>query len=127
MRKYYATEMPLPKDIKQVQRLIGARSKEERAATESVLKEFFTLQDDGWHNTRCDEEVARYQEKRAKAQRSAEARWSAKRSDSEGNANASNESMRTHSERNPKAMLAEQSEGNALQSPVSSLQSQIKI
>ncbi|MDR2506577.1 MAG: YdaU family protein [Candidatus Accumulibacter sp.] len=62
IRKYYAIEKPLPADHKAVQRLVGARSKEEREAVSTVLEEFFTLQDDGWHNRRCDEEIAHYKE-----------------------------------------------------------------
>ncbi|MCI4431598.1 MAG: YdaU family protein [Burkholderiales bacterium] len=62
IRKYYAIEKPLPADLKAVQRLVGARSKEEREAVGTVLEEFFTLQDDGWHNRRCDEEIAKYRE-----------------------------------------------------------------
>ena len=58
IRKYYAEEKPLPADIKQVQRLVGAREKAEKEAVATVLDEFFVLQDDGWHNKRCDEEVA---------------------------------------------------------------------
>lgn len=114
IRKYYTTEKPLPADIPAVQRLVGARSKEEKAAVESVLKEFFTLGADGWHNRRCDEEIARFQDKQSKAKRSANARWSAKPSETERNTNA----MRTHSEGSPKAMLS------SLQSPVSNLQTQ---
>lgn len=100
IRKYYAQEKPLPVDVKAVQRLVGARSKDEREAVESVLNEFFELQDDGWHQARCDAEIARYQDKQAKAKRSAQARWSAKPAHSEGNANASPNAMRTHSEGN---------------------------
>jgi uncharacterized protein YdaU (DUF1376 family) len=111
IRKYYAQEKPLPADVKAVQRLIAARTKEEREAVEIVLNEFFTLQDDGWHNGRCDTEIARYQDKQAKAKRSAEARWNKPQQQSEGNANASPDAMRTHSE------------GNAHQSPVTSHQS----
>ena len=44
IRKYYATEKPLPIDVKLVQRLINARSKEEKNAVVSVLNEFFTHQ-----------------------------------------------------------------------------------
>jgi uncharacterized protein YdaU (DUF1376 family) len=99
IRKYYAQEKPLPADTKAVQRLVGARSKDEREAVDSVLHEFFDLQ----------AEIARYQDKQAKAKRSAQARWNAKPPHSEGNANAyanaSPDAMRTHSE------------GNALQSP----------
>jgi uncharacterized protein YdaU (DUF1376 family) len=57
IRKYYSTESPLPSDLKVVQRLVGARDKTERLAVDTVLKEFFELREDGWHNTRCDEEI----------------------------------------------------------------------
>ena len=60
IRKYYASEKPLPADLKQVQRLIGARTREEKSAVEVVLEEFFFLEADGWRNTRCDLEIARY-------------------------------------------------------------------
>jgi uncharacterized protein YdaU (DUF1376 family) len=60
LRKYYATERPLPGDIKAVQRLVGARTEDERAAVDQVLQEFFELRDDGWHQLRCDEEIARF-------------------------------------------------------------------
>jgi uncharacterized protein YdaU (DUF1376 family) len=120
IRKYYASESPLPGDVKAVQRLVGARTRDEKAAVDTVLREFFTLLEDGWHNTRCDEEIARYQAKRSNAQRSANSRWSGMRTHSDGNANASG----THTERIADA-LPTQSDGNALQSPVSSLQSPI--
>ena len=58
IRKYYAEEKPLPEDVKKVQRLIGARSRDEKEAVETVLAEFFVLESDGWHNKRCDEEIA---------------------------------------------------------------------
>jgi len=58
IRKYYAEEKPLPADIRAVQRLIAARTKEEKQAVEDVLNEFFELRDDGWHNKRCDAELA---------------------------------------------------------------------
>jgi uncharacterized protein YdaU (DUF1376 family) len=63
IRKYYAQEKPLPVELKSVQRLVAARTKEEKEAVESVLKEFFELQEDGWHNKRCDAEIERYREK----------------------------------------------------------------
>ena len=101
MRKCYATEKPLPADIKQVQRLVGARTKEEREAVIAVLDEFWELREDGYHNARCDAEIARFKDKQRKAKASAEARWS----HTDRNANASQNAMRTHSE------------GNALQTP----------
>jgi len=75
IRKYYATEKPLPIEIKLVQRLINARSKEEKNAVVSVLNEFFILSDDGWRQERCDHEITRFKDKQLKARRSAEGRW----------------------------------------------------
>lgn len=120
IRKYYAQEKPLPADLKAVQRLIGARTKEEKEAVQSVLDEFFLLEGDGWHNKRCDEEIGRYQEKQRKAKASAEARWSKPRAQSEGKANA----MRTHTENDANALdgndanaMRTHCEGNAHQTP----------
>lgn len=102
LRRYYLQEAPLPSDVAQTARLCGARSTEEVAMCDAILREFFTLESDGWHNKRADEEIARFQDKQTKAKASAEARWSgrgksvAKPSDSDGNADA----MRTHSEGN---------------------------
>lgn len=108
IRWYMASEAPLPADTKLIQRKVRAHSREERAAVDQVLGEFFELREDGYHQHRCDEEIARFQDKQAKARRSAEARWSAQRSQSEGNAdayaNASGDGMRTHTERNADGM-----------------------
>ncbi len=60
--EYYFLEAPLPADLNQVQRLICARSEEERAAVVSVLEEFFSIEEDGWHNSECDEVLAKYWE-----------------------------------------------------------------
>lgn len=104
IRWYMASEAPLPGDLKLIQRRVRAHSKDERAAVQTVLDEFFELREDGYHQHRCDEEIARYQDKQAKAKRSAEARWSAVRPHSGRNANASLDDMRTHSERNADGM-----------------------
>lgn len=106
LRRYYLQEAPLPVEVAQVARLCGARSPDEVASTEAVLKEFFTLEADGWHNKRADEEIARYHDKQAKAKASADARWSGRKSGGKP----------SQSERNADA-LPTQSEGNAHQSP----------
>jgi uncharacterized protein YdaU (DUF1376 family) len=62
IRKYYSTEKALPREISQVQRLIGAKTKEEKNSVEVVLNEFFILEEDGWHNKRCDQELEKYRE-----------------------------------------------------------------
>lgn len=98
LRRYYLQEEPLPGDLRQVARLAGARTPEEVEDVEVVLAEFFVLEQDGWHNKRADEEVARYQEKQTKARASANARWNrgAQPPQCDGNADG----MRTHSGRN---------------------------
>lgn len=63
LRRYYQDEKPLPVDPAECQRLVGARSKEEKAAVRTVLQEFFTLADDGWHQSRADREIETYHAK----------------------------------------------------------------
>lgn len=63
---YYITEKPLPVEERAVWRLVGARSKDEREAVHQLLEEFFEPREDGWHQTRCDEELAAKEEKAAR-------------------------------------------------------------
>jgi uncharacterized protein YdaU (DUF1376 family) len=63
LRIYYRTERPLPTDVKQVFRLVRAVGKPERDAVQAVLDEFFELRDDGWHQARCDAELAAFHER----------------------------------------------------------------
>ena len=96
---YYGTEKPLPADKRAIYRLTVAQSSKQRQAVDAVLEEFFDLRSDGYHNERCDTELAGYQAKRDKAAQSARKRWGAETEmpmQSEGNAGA----MRTHSEGN---------------------------
>ena len=72
---YYRNESPIPADLKQACRLVRAATKPERDAVEQVLREFFELRDDGWHQERCDQEIARYQERSQKARNSVSKRW----------------------------------------------------
>jgi uncharacterized protein YdaU (DUF1376 family) len=63
LRKYYSTEEPLPTDKKKLARWVGAvGNKDALAALDAVLDEFFVLQDDGYHNARCDQEILAYRE-----------------------------------------------------------------
>lgn len=57
---YYTREGPIP--TKEAARLIGARDKDERAALQMVLGEFFTESPEGWRQKRCDEEISRFHE-----------------------------------------------------------------
>lgn len=58
----YASEKPLPLESRAVYRLARAQSKAERDAVDVVLREFFDRRDDGWHQKRCDEEIAKAME-----------------------------------------------------------------
>lgn len=60
IRKYYSKEVPIPADLGKAQRLVAARTKEEKEAVAAVLQEFFELRDDGWHQAKCDEVIAAY-------------------------------------------------------------------
>lgn len=57
---YYDTELPLLTGFESLARRVLARDEEEKAALKLVLDEFFTLESDGYHNKRCDEEIAKY-------------------------------------------------------------------
>jgi uncharacterized protein YdaU (DUF1376 family) len=96
---YYGAEKSLPADKRAVYRLIVAVSPKQKQAVDAVLAEFFELQPDGYHNERCDAELAAHASKRDKARQSADMRWEKERAakaHSEGTA----EAMRTHSEGN---------------------------
>lgn len=60
---YYDSERALNADMNRLARRVLAHTETERAALQSVLEEFFVLQDDGWHNARCDREIAAYHQK----------------------------------------------------------------
>ena len=53
---YYDTEQPIPLETERVSRRLRMDTKD----VESVLSEFFVKGENGWSNTRCDEEIASY-------------------------------------------------------------------
>lgn len=59
--RYYGTEAGIPAD--QVHRIARARTKEEKAAVDVVLAEFFQLVDGLWINKRAEEEIIKAQVK----------------------------------------------------------------
>lgn len=63
--QYYSREKPLPLDTAQCARLVRAITAGARKAMETILPEFFTKQEDGWHQKRCDEEIAKFHDKDA--------------------------------------------------------------
>jgi uncharacterized protein YdaU (DUF1376 family) len=58
---YYDTEQPIPEETQSVIRRLRLGSYSEIVGI--ILKEFFTLESDGWHHKRCDDEISQYQGK----------------------------------------------------------------
>lgn len=81
LRKYYAEERPIPGDLKAAQRLVGARSREEKEAVQTVLEEFFELDAEAnvWRNKRAEEELAKASAQAETNRRIAEEREAKKR------------------------------------------------
>ena len=61
---YYATESPLPLHREAVYRMARATTTDDRLAVDSVLKQFWKEQPNGWHNTRANEEIRKYNNQR---------------------------------------------------------------
>ncbi len=56
---HYGTGRPLPRDKEALYRLLRAITKDEQAAVEAVLAQFWTQTDDGWVNDRATKEITR--------------------------------------------------------------------
>lgn len=56
---YYTSEAPIPADLERVSR----RLRMPQEVIESVLRDFFTLSDEGWRQSRCDATILAYQGK----------------------------------------------------------------
>lgn len=70
---YYRREKPIHGD--EIYRIVRAVSKSQRAAVQTVLREFFTITNSEWHNKRADEEIAAYQAQAQTNKKIAKARW----------------------------------------------------
>lgn len=64
--RYYGTEVGIPES--QAHRICRAKSRDEKAAVDAVLEEFFILEDGVWKNNRADSEIKKYADKRPKAE-----------------------------------------------------------
>ena len=83
---YYKTELPLPNDCEGI--AFAMRSDE--VTVRLLLKNYFKLQGECWHQKRVDEEISAYRAKSESGKKSANARWNnanALQPHSEGNAN----------------------------------------
>lgn len=55
---YYSDEKPLPLDRDELYLMLRAMKPGDRAAVDKVLSVYFTMRADGWHQKRCDHEIA---------------------------------------------------------------------
>jgi uncharacterized protein YdaU (DUF1376 family) len=106
--QYYKREAPIPADVKEACRLARAQTPSQRRAVDTVLREFFVLQDDGWHQKRCDEEIGAANAQAETNRRIAEEREARKRERTQheslngaSNGSSTNRSPATIGEREP--------------------------
>lgn len=71
---YYDTESPIPDDPAFVAKRIRMLSHVE--TVKALLNEFFSLQEDGWHSSRADAEIAAYKRMQDGGRNGANKRWS---------------------------------------------------
>jgi uncharacterized protein YdaU (DUF1376 family) len=60
---YYDKEKPLISDLRLLKKLMRVVTKEEEEALNMVLELYFRLEEDGYHNDRCDAELEKYHSK----------------------------------------------------------------
>ena len=81
--KYYDDERPLPNELDVLAFQVGATESD----VSLILRSYFKLEDDGWHQSRCDTEIAEYHKKSEQASNagkaSAEARKNKRSTDDE--------------------------------------------
>lgn len=106
---YYTTEQPIPLDLKAATRKAGARSDDEIAAVETVLREFFEETPSGWVHSRCETEIATYQQK-AETNREIGKRGGRPKKETQTVPSANPEKTQTVSENNPQETLTKNQE-----------------
>lgn len=80
----YLHEIPLPKQVKEIARVI--RMREHCECIANVLLEFFTEHSDGYTHKRFEKELDAYRAKSERAKKSAQARWSKNKGLTDANA-----------------------------------------
>lgn len=112
---YYSTERPILRSY--FDRITRGYTDDERKAFDYVVSQYFEEQDDGFHNARCDEEIAKAAEKSEKARKSIQARWNKAAKDSATSASEtrsksgeSTDAKRTNNERNTDVLLTNNQE-----------------
>ena len=116
---YYSSERPLIRT--NFERITRGYTAEEKEAFDYVISSFFEEREDGFHNSRCDEEIRKAAEKSEKARKSIQARWNkAAKAPRSGDANTDSSTdvalnvsaneIRTNNERNTDVLLTNNQE-----------------
>ena len=112
---YYSTERPILRSY--FDRITRGYTDDERKAFDYVVSRYFEERDDGFHNARCDEEIAKAAEKSEKARKSIQARWNKAAKgpassvlDTPSKPNESTDAIRTNNERNTDVLLTNNQE-----------------
>lgn len=71
LQTYYANEAPITSV--DPWRCVGARSQEEKDAVAYILDTFFVLKEEGYRQARCDQEIAKYRDKKEQASKAGKA------------------------------------------------------
>ena len=108
---YYLDEEPLSNDLAKLMRSHSVRNADEQQALQNVLTDFFELTENGYFHKRCEDGIAQFHGKSAKARASANVRWANELKASKPlkvklNANV----LPTHSESNANGMLTKNQE-----------------
>ena len=74
IRHYYVNEKPI-ESARHAVRYVRASTTQERKIVEEILQEYFLTTEKGYIHKRCDEEIARTNEKSEKARQSVMKRW----------------------------------------------------
>ena len=112
---YYSTERPILRSY--FDRITRGYTEDERKAFDYVVSQYFEEQDDGFHNARCDAEIAKAAEKSEKARKSIQSRWNKAAkgpapsvSDTCRKPDESTDEIRTNNERNTDVLLTNNQE-----------------
>jgi uncharacterized protein YdaU (DUF1376 family) len=76
---YQIHSRPIRNDRAYIMRAVRANEPEQQSAVDTILSEYFELRSDGWHQKKCDTEIAFRVDAVNHAKKAAEARWKKKR------------------------------------------------
>jgi uncharacterized protein YdaU (DUF1376 family) len=105
---YYLDEKPFDNDCESI--AFAVRSDEKTVRL--LLKHYFELIEDKWHQKRCDREIEHYRTNSEKSRKAAEARWNKHNQKQQTQSQCNSDAMHTHTETDANASLS-----NANQEP----------